>query len=100
MSTNYIDIGIGDFGIAVGPSGYITHSGMKSLRINIPKVMIGSGFTPARSAHIDDVLRIEPRATAPSSPALGDIYVDSTTNELCFYDGTSWTGLKAAGACA
>jgi len=49
---------------------------------------------------IDDILRLNPRSSAPGSPALGEIYVDSDTNELCFYDGSSWTGLKAGGACA
>ena len=62
-----------------------------------------SGFnitTPQRTVHISDTLRIEPRSSAPSSPALGDLYVDSDSNELCFYDGSSWTGLKSAGSCS
>lgn len=42
----------------------------------------------------------EPRSTAPTGPSLGDTYVDSDTNEFCFYDGTIWTGLKGAGACS
>jgi hypothetical protein len=46
---------------------------------------------------INDVLRITPRATAPSSPSSGQIYVDSTPNpdELCFYDGAAWQGLSS-----
>ena len=62
---------------------------------------VGFGtFTPMRIVHISDVMRLEPRSTAPSSPGLGDLYVDSDTNELCFYDGSAWTGLKTSGACA
>ncbi len=54
---------------------------------------------PQRTVHISDLMRLEPRSAAPSSPSLGDIYVDSDTNELCFFDGSSWVGLVAAGAC-
>jgi len=62
---------------------------------------VGIGLEdPQRNLHISDVMRLEPRGTAPDSPSIGDIYVDSDTNELCFYDGSSWTGLKAAGTCA
>ena len=45
---------------------------------------------PARSLHIKDVMRLEPIPTAPSSPAKGDIYFDSTLNKLRVYDGTIW----------
>lgn len=47
-----------------------------------------------------DTLYLLPKATPPSNPGKGFLYVDSDTNELCFYDGTSWTGLKAGGTCA
>ncbi|MDA9018095.1 hypothetical protein N8364_03400 [Saprospiraceae bacterium] len=46
--------------------------------------------TPARSLHISDVMRLEPRASSPSSPAEGDIYMDSTTHKLMVYDGSTW----------
>ncbi len=55
---------------------------------------------PLRDLHIFDTMKIEPRSAAPSSPLLGDVYVDSDTSEFCFYDGTVWTGLKAGGVCA
>ena len=35
-------------------------------------------------------LRLEPIATAPSSPAAGDIYFDSVIKKLRVYDGTVW----------
>lgn len=49
---------------------------------------------------IYDVMNINPLVNAPANPVLGDVYVDSTTNEFCFYDGNAWTGLRAGGACA
>ena len=46
--------------------------------------------TPARTLHINAVMRLEPIATAPTSPAKGDMYFDSTLNKLRVYDGTVW----------
>jgi hypothetical protein len=55
--------------------------------------------TPARKLHISEAMRLEPQASPPAAPSLGDLYVDSDTNELCFYNGTVWTGIVAGGAC-
>jgi len=41
----------------------------------------------------DDVIRLKPRATAPSSPVAGDIYYDSTDNKLKCYNGTTFKDL-------
>lgn len=51
---------------------------------------IGINIIPKRSLHIDDVLRLEPRNSAPSSPSKGDIYFDNVLNKLRVYDGTIW----------
>ena len=52
---------------------------------------VGIGtVTPARTLHVNAVMRIEPIATAPSSPSKGDMYFDSTLNKLRVYDGTVW----------
>ncbi len=52
---------------------------------------VGIGTTsPQRSLHVSDVMRLEPRATAPSSPSEGDIYMNNTTHKLMVYDGTTW----------
>ncbi len=52
---------------------------------------VGIGTTsPARKLHVNDVMRLQPRATSPSSPAEGDIYMNSTTHKLMVYDGTTW----------
>ncbi len=45
---------------------------------------------PARTLHVNAVMRLEPIATAPTSPAKGDMYFDSTINKLRVYDGTVW----------
>jgi hypothetical protein len=52
-------------------------------------VGIGSP-NPQRTLHVDDVMRLEPRATAPTSPSKGDMYMDDITNKLMVYDGTTW----------
>jgi hypothetical protein len=52
---------------------------------------VGIGETvPARKLHVGDAMRLEPIASAPSSPAAGDLYFDSTLNKLRCYDGTTW----------
>ncbi len=52
---------------------------------------IGIGtITPARTLHVNAVMRLEPIPTAPTSPAKGDMYFDSTLNKLRVYDGTTW----------
>lgn len=54
----------------------------------------GFGTTePQRTVHINDVMRLEPRDTAPDNASLGDIYVDNRSKEPCFYTGNSWTGM-------
>jgi hypothetical protein len=43
---------------------------------------------------INDVLRLTPRATAPSSPTNGTIYYNSTDNKLYLYANGSWVALN------
>ncbi|MFH1615980.1 MAG: hypothetical protein ABIG61_12965 [Planctomycetota bacterium] len=47
-------------------------------------------MSPQRTLDVNDVMRLQPRATAPSAPAEGDIYMDSTDHKLKVYDGTAW----------
>jgi hypothetical protein len=52
---------------------------------------LGIGTThPQRTCHINDTMRLEPRSTAPSDPAEGDLYYDAIDHMLKFYDGTAW----------
>jgi hypothetical protein len=39
---------------------------------------------------IRDLLKLNLRATAPFSPAEGDVYDDSTTHKLMVWNGTAW----------
>ena len=55
---------------------------------------------PARKLHISEAMRIEPSSSPPASPSLGDLYVDSDSNELCFYNGSSWVAIAGAGSCS
>jgi len=54
---------------------------------------LGIGITPARKLHISDVMRLEPRAAAPSSPSEGDIYVNSTDHHIYCYLNGLWKQL-------
>jgi hypothetical protein len=51
---------------------------------------LGIGIQPARTLHVNDVMRLEPRNTAPSNPGKGDMYFDNLTNKLRVYDGSVW----------
>lgn len=53
--------------------------------------LVGIGnITPARTLHVNAVMRLEPISTSPTNPSKGDIYFDSTINKLRVYDGTTW----------
>ena len=48
---------------------------------------------PKRKLHINDVMRLEPRNTAPVNPGEGDIYYDAILKKLRYYNGTNWISL-------
>jgi len=45
---------------------------------------------PQRNLHVKDVMRLEPRTTAPENASEGDLYYDATLHKLRVYDGTAW----------
>ncbi len=52
---------------------------------------VGVGTTaPARSLHVKDVVRLEPRDAPPDNPAEGDMYMDRRLHKLRVYDGSQW----------
>jgi len=56
---------------------------------------VGFGIrVPTATVHIKDVLRLEPRSAAPSPAYEGDIYYDSQSKKLKYYDGENWKTLK------
>jgi hypothetical protein len=78
---------------AAGTTGTTLNAATTRLFINAAG-NVGIGTTsPARPLHVSDVMRLEPRATAPGSPAKGDIYFDSSDDKLKCYDGTAWQNL-------
>ena len=60
---------------------------------NVFKLMLVSSFLLLSLFFVFASVPYEPYLHAPSVQS-----VDS--NELCFYDGSSWTGLKTGGACS
>jgi hypothetical protein len=55
---------------------------------------VGIGtINPKRKLHVNDVMRLEPRNSAPSNPGEGDIYYDAILKKLRYYNGTSWINL-------
>lgn len=80
-----------------------------SVNIHTNSPVAGYGFTVATNAiftasdaipavTIDDILKITPRSSAPtSSLAAGLVFYHSTSNSLFVYDGTNWNNLAASG---
>jgi len=55
---------------------------------------VGIGTTsPQRALHVSDIMRLQPRASAPSSPSEGDIYVNSTDHHIYCYLNGVWKQL-------
>lgn len=74
-----------------GIQGLKAGVGSGNIVINESGGYLGIGInSPARTLHVNAVMRLEPIATAPTSPAKGDMYFDSTLNKLRVYDGTTW----------
>lgn len=70
---------------------YISVQNPSSTTLLVDETKVGIGTTtPARTLHVNDVMRLEPRATAPSSPSAGDMYFDSVVTKLMVYDGATW----------
>jgi hypothetical protein len=63
-----------------------------TLFVDSSKVGIGTS-NPQRALHISDVMRLQPRASAPSSPSEGDIYVNSTDHHIYCYLNGVWKQL-------
>ncbi|MBN1339988.1 MAG: hypothetical protein JXA03_11735 [Bacteroidales bacterium] len=45
---------------------------------------------PQRALHVKDVMRLEPRTSAPLNPAEGDMYMDQSDHKLKVFDGSQW----------
>ena len=78
--------------IAIGYNADVSISNAMVLGgIGADAVKVGIGTSsPARSLHVNDVIRLEPISTPPTNPSEGDIYMDSGSHKLMVFDGTSW----------
>ena len=78
--------------IAIGYNAEVSISNAMVLGgIGADAVKVGIGTTsPARSLHINDVIRLEPISAPPTNPSEGDIYMDSGSHKLMVFDGTTW----------
>jgi len=81
-------VNYGVYGKTLSPDGYAGYfeGGKNYFQGNVG---IGTN-APMRNLHVSDVMRLQPRASAPDSPAEGDIYMNSSTHKLMVYDGTTW----------
>jgi hypothetical protein len=75
-------------GVSAVGIGFLS-TGNKFRVLSNGNVGIGTSF-PVRTLHVNDVMRLEPRNTAPGSPSKGDMYFDGVLNKLRVYDGTTW----------
>jgi hypothetical protein len=63
-------------------------------RTNSDNYGIGTTVPTRKKLHVNDVMRLQPRSSAPSSPQAGDMYIDSSDgNRLKVYDGSTWPEL-------
>ena len=81
--TNAIAIG---YNAKVGISNAMVLGGVGADAV---KVGIGTS-SPARSLHVNDVMRLEPISTPPANPSEGDIYMNSGSHKLMVFDGNVW----------
>lgn len=83
----------GDY-IRLQAHNYGTPPSLMDINLNPGNENVGIGtYSPARKLHIDDVMRLEPRSSAPSSPGEGDLYVNSTNHHIYCYLNGAWKQL-------
>lgn len=80
-------VGNGIFGIP----GEVTTAVRSNALTVLKNGNLGVGVNnPQRTVHIKDVMRLEPRITAPLNPQEGDVYFDGSDKKLMVFDGTIW----------
>ena len=80
---------INDGGIAFNTSAQAVLSATTSFTIDSDAEV----FVKGARINIEDVLNLNPRSAAPSTPTDGDMYYNSTTDIAYIWDGTIWQAL-------
>lgn len=75
----------------VGTGGATGVGGSFTAAANYGLVVQGDTTSPAKAA-----MRFVPQDTDPSSPSEGDVYYNSVTHKLRFYNGTAWGDVQGA----
>jgi len=77
-------------------AGYVVSDSAASLAsLTMSGTISGVTTLYTNTAHIGSFFGITARDLAINPPSQGDIYVDTTGGELCYYDGTAWQGLSS-----
>ncbi len=91
-------LGVDDYqvGIDGGNNKFIiANTSLGNFPIVIHRDKIGINMlNPEVSLHIKDVMKLEPRNSAPSSPTEGMIYYNNTDHKVKVYTGSSWEDLN------
>jgi hypothetical protein len=83
------------FGFNPDNSAYLNYDdGFRKVIFGGTNIRVGIGTErPQRILHISDVMRLEPRGSAPANPSEGDIYVRSTDHHIYCYLNGFWKQL-------
>ena len=91
-NAGYLNVGTGN--VFIGYNAGYNYTGSNKLYIaNNSTTTLMEGDFQNGTVTINNVLNLTPLASAPSSPILGTIYVNSTDNHIYFYNGSTWIQL-------
>ncbi len=87
---NMLYIGDSDY-VRIGEWDADDKMSLRAVSFHFEYGNVGIGVVnPVRTLHVNDMIRLEPRATAPSTASMGDMYVRSSDGKLMVYDGSVW----------
>lgn len=94
-SSSWISQGASEFDINFSGTGItgsiISVPSTRFIRVVNSSGNVGLNITPVRRLHVNNTMRLEPTAIAPTaSVALGDMYVNTTHTNLMVHNGTNW----------
>ena len=78
---------------------YQTRLEVSGANIKIPSGNLSVNKNISAQTYFGNMLQLQAISAAPIGINQGAIYADSDSKELCYYNGTAWTGLVYGGAC-